>query len=77
MSYLSWKSLALAAGMLLAVSGPSESQVAGGGGSSYTAGSGLTLTGSQFTLGDANLSYSAGALATTSLALGGATLGGE
>ena len=47
----------------------------GGSGGSYTAGSGLTLTGTTFSLGDPNLTYSAGALATTSLALGGATLG--
>lgn len=46
-----------------------------GGGTTYTAGSGLTLTGSSFKLGDANLTYSGGALSTTSLALGGATLG--
>lgn len=33
-----------------------------GGGGTYTAGSGLTLTGSTFSLGDASLTYSAGAL---------------
>ena len=55
--------------------GPSGGGSGGGSGGSYTNGSGLTLTGTTFSLGDANLTYSAGALATTSLALGGATLG--
>ena len=47
-------------------------------GTTYTAGSGLTLTGAAFSLGDANLTYSGGALSTTSLALGSAgTLSGS
>ena len=66
--------------------GPGSGGIGGGGGGSggsYIAGSGLTLgtgcpsgTPTTFCLQDGTtLTYSAGALATTSLALGGATLG--
>lgn len=62
---------------LIAVTPLADAQVnpGGGGGASYTAGSGLTLIGSAFTLGDSRLTYTNGALTTTSLALNGATLG--
>jgi hypothetical protein len=48
----------------------------GSGGLISSVGSGLTVNGSGvISLGDANFTYSSGALATTSLALGGATIG--
>ena len=57
------------AAMMWLVASGAMAQIApiGGGGTTYTAGSGLTLNGTTFSLGDANLTYSTGALATTTL----------